>query len=62
MINHEIESNKLNKIDEKSSIPKKNEYKVKFVFKEDSNVDINNVIKECFVTQIRTLKLQKITQ
>lgn len=46
----------------KNAIPKKEEYKVKYVFKEDSILDINNVIKECFVMKLKTAKLQKIAQ
>lgn len=46
----------------RNAIPKKDEYKVKYVFKEDSNIDINNVIKECFAIKIKTANLQKITQ
>lgn len=39
------------------SIPKnEEEYKVKYVFKEDSIVDINKVIKECFLMQINKIK------
>ncbi len=43
----------------KNAIPKQEEYKVKYVFKEDSKVDINNVIKECFVMKLQTTKQQK---
>jgi hypothetical protein len=46
----------------KNAIPKEEEYKVKYVFKDDSNVDINNVIKECFAMKIRTADIQKIAQ
>lgn len=46
----------------KNAIPKEEEYKVKYVFNDNSDIDINNVIKECFTTQIRTLKLKKIAQ
>lgn len=44
---------------EKNSVPRKEDYKVKYMFKEDSNVDINEVIKECFISQIRVNNMQK---
>ena len=41
----------------KNAIPKKEEYKIKYVFKNDSNLDINEVIKECFIAKLRTQKI-----
>lgn len=41
----------------KKSVPKKEEYKVKYVFKEDSIIDINNVIKDCFIMKLKTDKI-----
>lgn len=43
----------------KNAMPREEEYKIKYVFKEDSNVDVNNVIKECFAMKLQTAKLQK---
>lgn len=46
------------KKDNNKNIPKnEQEYKVKYVFKEDSIVDINNVIKECFLIKLNTQKM-----
>ena len=55
-INREVamNCNKDNKVPQSAT-----EYKIKYVFKENSNVDINEVIKESFVAKLRT---QKITQ
>ena len=39
-------------------IPKSElEYTVKYVFKNDSNVDINKIIKESFLIQINNAKI-----
>lgn len=38
---------------------KEQQYKVKYVFKEDSNIDINNVIKECFIKKLNMVNLKK---
>lgn len=43
------------------TVPKEEQYKVKYVFKEDSNIDINNVIKECFIKKINMVNIKKIT-
>lgn len=40
----------------KNAIPKKEEYKVKYVFNEESKIDINNVIKDCFIMRLKTEK------
>lgn len=45
----------------KDSIPKEQDYKVKYVFNETSNVDINNIIKNCFITKLKVLSTEKIT-
>lgn len=42
----------------KNIIPKKEEYKIKYVFKEESNLDINEVIKECFLANLRVQKIK----
>lgn len=41
----------------KNAIPKTEEYKIKYVFKNDSNMDINEVIKQCFVAELKTQKM-----
>ena len=46
----------------KKVLPKKEEYKIKYVFKDDSDLDINEVIKECFIAKLRTQKISKIVQ
>lgn len=46
----------------KNAIPKEEEYKVRYVFKKDSNVDINNIIKECFAMRIKTANIQQNSQ
>lgn len=43
----------------KYSVPRKEDYIVKYIFKEDSNVDINEAIKESFISQIRANNIQK---
>lgn len=41
---------------ESKKIPKnEDEYKVKYVFKEDSNLDINEVLKKCFMSEINNI-------
>ena len=40
----------------KRNMPKKaEEYKVKYVFDEESSVNINEIVKECFVIQLSNL-------
>ena len=46
----------------KNAIPKKEDYKIKYVFNNESNVDVNEVIKECFKSKLRTEKMKKITK
>ena len=42
---------------ENKKIPNEEDYKINFVFKKDSVVDINEVIKECFFKTINGTKL-----
>ena len=42
---------------ENKKIPNEEDYKINFVFKEDSSVDINEVIKGCFLKTINSTKL-----
>ena len=46
----------------KSPLPNETEYTIKYIFKEDSIVDINEVIKECFIMKLQNTKNKKITQ
>ncbi len=36
-----------------NTIPKKEDYIVKYKFKKDSEIDVNEIIKKCFVSQLR---------
>lgn len=44
------------------NIPKEEDYKIKYVFKEDSNVDVNEVMKKCFLMELNAKKIKKIAQ
>ena len=41
-------------------IPKEEDYTIKYVFNEESIIEVNNVIKECFIDRLRTAKKGKI--
>ena len=47
----------MNEKRENKKLPNEEDYKINFVFKEDSVVDINEVIKECFFKTINSTKL-----
>ncbi len=47
----------MNKKKERIDENEKNKYKVKYVFNENSNIDINEILKECFLMQIKNLKV-----
>lgn len=44
---------------EKSNVPKKEDYIVKYKFKNNSDVDVNETIKKCFISQLRMNVEQK---
>ena len=46
------------KDEKRKNMPKNEEdYKVKYVFKEDSILDVNKVIKDCFLMELNKAKL-----
>lgn len=47
----------MNKKKERIEEIEENKYKVKYVFNENSNIDINEILKECFLMQIKNLKV-----
>lgn len=47
----------MNEKRENKKLPNEEDYKINFVFKEDSRVDINEVIKGCFLKTVNSTKL-----
>ena len=47
----------MNKKKERIEEIEENKYKFKYVFNENSNIDINEILKECFLMQIKNLKV-----